>query len=91
VAGLWDDFQGDDGKGNQESVSSCVMLTTDANALKVWIAGHMNAPEDQMRWRWKAGDMAMWDNRVTQHYAVADYLPAYRCMNRVTVGRDRRP
>ena len=66
------------------------MTTTDANALKVWIAGHMNAPEDQMRWRWKPGDMAMWDNRVTQHYAVADYLPAYRCMNRVTVVRDGR-
>ncbi|MDG1972130.1 MAG: TauD/TfdA family dioxygenase, partial [Paracoccaceae bacterium] len=66
------------------------MTTTDANALKVWIAGHMNAPEDQMRWRWQAGDMAMWDNRVTQHYAVGDYLPAYRCMNRVTVVRDGR-
>lgn len=66
------------------------LTTTDANALKVWIAGHMNAPEDQMRWRWKAGDMAMWDNRVTQHYAVADYLPAYRCMNRVTVIKDGR-
>ena len=50
----------------------------------------MNAPEDQMRWRWQAGDMAMWDNRVTQHYAVGDYLPAYRCMNRVTVVRDGR-
>jgi taurine dioxygenase len=32
----------------------------------------------------------MWDNRCTQHYAVADYLPAYRCMNRVTVVKDRR-
>ena len=43
-----------------------------------------------MRWRWRAGDLAMWDNRVTMHYAVADYLPAYRCMNRITVIRDRR-
>lgn len=33
IAGLWDDFDGDDGKGNQEAVQSCVMLTTDANAL----------------------------------------------------------
>jgi len=30
------------------------------------------------------------DNRVTMHYAIADYLPAYRCMNRITVVRDRR-
>jgi len=66
------------------------MTTTDANALKTMLAAHMNKPDDQMRWRWKAGDLAMWDNRVTQHYAVADYLPAYRCMNRVTVVRDGR-
>lgn len=33
LAALWDDFSGDDGKGNHESVNSCVMLTTDANAL----------------------------------------------------------
>lgn len=54
------------------------------------LAARMNKPEDQMRWRWQAGDMAMCDNRVTQHYAVADYLSAYRCMNRVTVVRDGR-
>ena len=34
--------------------------------------------------------MAMWDNRITMHYAVADYLPAYRCMNRITVISDKR-
>ena len=50
----------------------------------------MNRPEVQIRWRWQAGDIAMWDNRVTMHYAVADYYPAYRCMNRVTVVHDRR-
>ena len=33
----------------------------------------MNRPEVQIRWRWHAGDIAMWDNRVTMHYAVADY------------------
>ena len=33
IAGLWDHFEGDDGKGNHETVDSCVMLTTDANAL----------------------------------------------------------
>lgn len=64
--------------------------TPESNALKAWIAGHMNRPEDQIRWRWRANDVAMWDNRVTQHYAIADYLPAYRCMNRVTVVCDGR-
>ncbi len=33
LAGLWDHFEGDDGKGACESVDSCVMLTTDANAI----------------------------------------------------------
>ena len=64
--------------------------TNEANALKTWLANHMDKPEDQIRWRWRAGDLAMWDNRCTMHYAVADYLPAYRCMNRITVVKDRR-
>lgn len=76
---------------NEAFVTHIAGLTTrEANALKTWLAGHMDRPEDQVRWRWRAGDIAMWDNRVTMHYAVADYLPAYRCMNRITVVRDRR-
>ncbi|MGI9498855.1 MAG: TauD/TfdA family dioxygenase, partial [Geminicoccaceae bacterium] len=43
-----------------------------------------------VRFRWREGSVAMWDNRCTQHYAVADYLPVYRCMNRINVVRDRR-
>lgn len=66
------------------------MTTTESSALKTFLANHMNKPEDQMRWRWQAGDIAMWDNRVTMHYAVADYLPQYRCMNRITIVSDRR-
>ena len=66
------------------------LTTNEANGLKTWLANHMNKPEDQMRWRWQAGDLAMWDNRVTMHYAVADYMPAHRRMNRITVVRDRR-
>ena len=66
------------------------LTTNEANALKTDLAHHMNSPEDQMRWRWRAGDLAIWDNRSTMHYAVADYLPQYRCMNRITVIHDRR-
>jgi taurine dioxygenase len=76
---------------NEAFTSHIVGLTTnDANSLKTFLANHMNKPEDQVRWRWSPGDLAMWDNRVTMHYALADYLPEYRCMNRVTVIRDRR-
>lgn len=76
---------------NEAFVSHVVGMTTnDAMSLRTFLANHMNKPEDQVRWRWQAGDLAMWDNRVTMHYAVADYLPNYRCMNRVTIVADRR-
>ncbi|MEM7207685.1 MAG: TauD/TfdA family dioxygenase [Pseudomonadota bacterium] len=76
---------------NEAFVTHIVGLTTnEANSLKTFLANHMNRPEDQVRWRWCAGDMAMWDNRVTMHYALADYLPQRRSMNRVTVVQDRR-
>jgi taurine dioxygenase len=76
---------------NEAFVTHINSLTTnESNALRTYLANHMNRPEDQIRWRWTAGDIAMWDNRVTMHYAVADYLPQYRCMNRITVVRDRR-
>lgn len=76
---------------NEAFVTHIAGLTTnESNSLRVWLANHMNRPEDQVRWRWSSGDMVMWDNRATMHYAVADYLPSYRCMNRVTVVEDRR-
>ncbi len=42
-------------------------------------------PEHQLRWRWRAGDVAVWDNQRCQHYAVADYYPQRRRMLRITV------
>jgi taurine dioxygenase len=35
-----------------------------------------------MRWHWQANDLAMWDNRAVQHYAVPDY-DGPRTMQRV--------
>jgi len=48
-------------------------------------ASYVTRPEHIVRWRWRAGDVAIWDNRATQHYAVNDYGDAYRVMHRVTV------
>jgi alpha-ketoglutarate-dependent sulfate ester dioxygenase len=42
-------------------------------------------PENTVRWRWRAGDLAIWDNRATQHVAVYDYALAHRRGERVTV------
>ena len=33
----------------------------------------ITVPENTIRWNWQPGDLAIWDNRATQHYAVADY------------------
>ena len=45
-------------------------------------------PEHQCRFRWRQHSLAFWDNRATQHYAVADYFPQRRRMERVTVAGD---
>ncbi|MCB0962570.1 MAG: TauD/TfdA family dioxygenase [Acidimicrobiales bacterium] len=46
-------------------------------------------PEYQCRWRWEPGGVAFWDNRATQHYAVSDYYPERRVMERITICGDR--
>jgi taurine dioxygenase len=58
---------------------------------------YITRPEHTVRWRWREGDLAIWDNRATQHYAIADYGLARRRGERVTVagpvpvGADGRP
>ncbi|SAL85195.1 taurine dioxygenase [Caballeronia choica] len=42
-------------------------------------------PEYQVRWRWKPNSVAIWDNSVTQHYAVMDYPPSHRKMERAGI------
>ena len=42
-------------------------------------------PEVQCRFRWRPGSVAVWDNRSSQHYPVADYWPETRGMERITV------
>nr|WP_296775723.1 TauD/TfdA family dioxygenase [Rhodococcus sp. (in: high G+C Gram-positive bacteria)] len=46
-------------------------------------------PEYQVRWRWTPNSVAIWDNRSTQHYAVQDYGPAVRRMERAGIVGDK--
>jgi taurine dioxygenase len=46
-------------------------------------------PEYQVRFQWKPNSVAIWDNRSTQHYAVMDYWPAPRKMERAGIIGDR--
>jgi hypothetical protein len=52
------------------------------------LQAHVTRPENTVRWRWSAGDVAMWDNRATQHYAIDDYGTQRRIVRRVTVAGD---
>lgn len=55
-----------------------------ANLLS-YLIGRAAIPEYQVRWRWQPNDVAIWDNRCTQHYAVMDYWPAVRKMERAGI------
>ena len=46
---------------------------------------HITQPENTVRWRWRAGDVAIWDNRATQHRAVADFGKQRRHLRRVAL------
>ncbi len=49
---------------------------------------HITRLENTVRWRWAVGDVAIWDNRATQHSAVDDYGDQPRILRRVTVAGD---
>jgi taurine dioxygenase len=57
----------------------------ESEAILKLLFAHGTRPEFTLRWRWQADDVAMWDNRVTQHYAVDDYRPQRRVMHRATI------
>ena len=54
-------------------------------ALLTMLVNHVKRPEFQVRFRWRNGSLAFWDNRCTQHYAAKDYLPHHRLMHRITL------
>lgn len=61
----------------------------EADALLDYLLFQARVPEYQVRFRWEPGSVAIWDNRITQHYAVSDYFPQRRVMERVTMVGDQ--
>jgi taurine dioxygenase len=62
--------------------------TTESATLFALLQARITKLENTIRWNWQPGDLAVWDNRATQHYAVADYDDQYRRLNRVTLAGD---
>ncbi|EGD02376.1 Taurine catabolism dioxygenase TauD/TfdA [Burkholderia sp. TJI49] len=60
-------------------------FTRGASDLLQYLISQAAIPEYQVRWRWRQGDIAIWDNRATQHYAVMDYPPCHRKMERAGI------
>ncbi|PQA82568.1 taurine dioxygenase [Limnohabitans sp. TS-CS-82] len=56
-----------------------------AGDLLQYLISQAYIPEYQVRWRWKPYSVAIWDNRATQHYAVMDYPPCHRKMERAGI------
>ncbi|MGX1507886.1 UNVERIFIED_CONTAM: taurine dioxygenase [Streptomyces graminofaciens] len=60
-----------------------------AGLLLNYLISQAAVPEYQVRFRWRKNSVAIWDNRSTQHYAVQDYWPAVRKMERAGIVGDR--
>jgi taurine dioxygenase len=71
---------------NRGWTSRVVGLTqTESQGLLSLLFDHAERPEFSVRWTWRPGDAALWDNRCTMHYAVNDYGSATRILHRVTI------
>jgi alpha-ketoglutarate-dependent sulfate ester dioxygenase len=71
--------------------------SADSSDILRTLQAAVTRPENTVRWQWREGDVAIWDNRATQHYAIYDYGSRHRKVQRVTtagitpVGLDDRP
>jgi taurine dioxygenase len=65
------------------------MTEEESAPLLDYLNRHSQRPEFQIRFRWRKGSLALWDNRSTQHIAVNDYAGYRRVMDRVTIAGDK--
>ncbi|MCH7307762.1 taurine dioxygenase [Acinetobacter sp. NIPH 1852] len=60
----------------------------ESTELLQYLFAHATSEQFHLRWQWQAGDVAIWDNRCTQHKALFDYGDAHRIMHRATINGD---
>lgn len=73
-----------------EYVRGIAGMHPDESALLYgYLRDRLNDPNIQVRWRWSANDVAIWDERCTNHRALSDHYPAHRFLRRCTVGASR--
>lgn len=60
----------------------------EAKSLLAELLDRVKTPEYQVRFRWTPNAIVFWDNRATQHYAILDYWPQERIVERVTIVGD---
>jgi taurine dioxygenase len=65
------------------------MEKEESDALLARLYRQAQIPEYQCRFRWQKNSVAFWDNRCTQHYAVADFYPQKRVVERITICGDQ--
>ena len=72
-----------------ENVRHGIDFAPGASNLLNYLISQAAIPDYQVRWRWTKNSFAIWDNRCTQHYAVQDYYPAVRKMERAAIVGDK--
>jgi taurine dioxygenase len=64
------------------------LSTAESRDVLRLLQAYVTRPENVLRWRWEPGQLVVFDNRITQHYAVDNYDDLPRRLNRVTVAGD---
>ena len=65
------------------------MTVEESRPLLAFLFARAVRPEFTCRFRWRAGSLAIWDNRCTQHFAINDYDGQRRLMHRTTIAGER--
>jgi taurine dioxygenase len=64
------------------------LSSTETTQLFQLLQNRVTNLDNTIRWQWQPGDLAIWDNRATQHYGVADYGDQPRRLHRITLAGD---